>query len=245
MSRLLTLTRRELAAYFFSPLAYIVMTAYLFFTGFYFSFVFKEVLPGGSGQAAGVIFHICSLAAWLLTPFLTMRLLAEEKGRGTLEVLMTSPVTETQVVVSKYLSAFIFFMFLNLPTLVYLYLIRREVPAGGQFDYGPVCSGYIGLLLVGGVFISMGLFISSTTSSLLIAGLFSIFLNFIIWIVGNLKDRFQDENARKVVEFVGLYGHLDNFIKGVFSTQDFVYYLSFILLFVFLTIQVLESRRWR
>ena len=241
MSRLLTLTRREMGAYFYSPLAYIVMTAYLRFTGFYFFAIFPFVLQRGLAEGAGNIFHAFTMAAWLLTPFLTMRLVAEERGKGTIEVLMTAPVTETQVILSKYLAAVLFFIFLHLPTLVYVWLLAAE----GPLDPGPMASGYLGVLFVGATYLSMGLFISSTTASLVIAGLFSIFLNFMILVMGGVTDKIQNETLKAAVKYAGLYEHHEKFVKGVFNISDVVFYVSVIALFLFLSVQSLGSRRWR
>ena len=193
---------------------------------------------------ASVIREILGLLGFtslIISTMITMRLLAEEKRSGTLETLMTAPVTETEVVVSKYISALLFFMALIAPTVAYVILLD----VWGNPDYGPIISGYVGLVCMTGVFLSIGLWVSSLTSNQIVAVILTFVILLIGWVIGFAGDFFNQEYIKSVFKFIGFVQHFDSFGKGLIDTRDVIYCLSTIIFFLFLTVRTLESRRWR
>jgi len=238
MKNIITLSRRELASYFLSPLAYVIMTAFLIFSGYFFYTTLRYMAD------ASVIREILGLLGFIsmiISTMITMRLLAEEKRSGTLETLMTAPVTETEVVVAKYISALIFFLALIAPTIAYVILLD----IWGNPDYGTIISGYVGLVCMTGVFLSIGLWVSSLTSNQIVAVIITFVILLIGWVVGYAGDFFTQEYIKNIFKFVGFMNHFDSFGKGLIDTRDIIYCLSMIVFFLFLTVRTLESRRWR
>lgn len=238
MKNILTLSRRELAAYFLSPLAYVIMTAFLIFSGYFFYSTLRFM---ADASVLREILGLLGFTSMIISTMITMRLLAEEKRSGTLETLMTAPVTETEVVVSKYLSALIFFIALITPTLAYVILLD----IWGNPDYGPIISGYIGLVCMTGVFLSIGLWVSSLTSNQIVAVILTFVILLIGWVIGFSGEFFTQQYWKDVVKFIGFIDHFEAFGKGLVDTRDIVYCLSVILFFLFLTVRTLEARRWR
>ena len=162
MRKTWALVWRELIAYFSSPLAYVVMTAFLFINGYVFWLIVAYLNdPRTQAMAPLKLLFGGTIFFWLfvlfVVPVITMRLLAEERRSGTLEVLLTAPVSETQVVIAKFLSAFAFYVVLWLPTLAYVAILASY----SKLDWGPVAAGYLGIALLGGLFLSIGLFTSA------------------------------------------------------------------------------------
>jgi ABC-2 type transport system permease protein len=182
---------------------------------------------------------------WLVVVFvgavLTMRLLSEERRSGTIEVLMTAPVTEDQVVVGKFLAAMGFYIFLWLPTLSYPALLAYY----SEVDWGPVASGYVGILGLGSLFLAAGVLASALTRSQLVAAVLTFsFLVFMI-LIGFLGNLFTDTSVQELIGYLNLMAHMDDFAKGVVDTRRLVYYLATSALFLFLAARALESRKWR
>ena len=238
MSRATVIARRELASYFYSPIAYVAMFLFLIVAGF----VFREDFQPGQPVAMR---HIFESMVWLLVailPVLCMGLLAQEWATGTIETMMTAPVEEGEVVLGKFLGSFGFFLVLLAPTLLYLVMLALF----GDPDYGPIFSGYLGLVLVGALFISIGLFCSSLTRSQVVAAVAAAAILFLVTVVPwfaagqatltGLGRRLADQ---------GVMARYSDFAKGVIDTGNLVYFLAATAVFLFLTVKVLESRRWR
>ncbi|MFH1228497.1 MAG: ABC transporter permease [Planctomycetota bacterium] len=238
MKNIITLIRKELALYFYSPLAYVIICAYLFFAGYFF---YAIVSSSHDANAMRFTLDFISFISLIIAPMITMRLLSEEKRSGTLEMLMTVPVTETQVVVSKYLSSLAFFMAMNLPTLAYVVLLYKW----GKPDGGALISGYAGLLCLTGIFLAVGLFVSSFTSNQIIA----VIITFVLLIVGYFlgwSSQFVSSPLWKgLLSYAGFFDHYDSFRKGLIDSRDLVYCVSLIVFFLFLSVRMLEARRWR
>src|SRR5688572_7811934 len=178
MSRATVIARRELSSYFYSPIAYVAMFLFLVVAGYVFRQDFQP------GQPAGMR-SIFEWMVWLLVavlPVLCMGLLAQEWAAGTIETMMTAPVEEHEVVLGKFLGSFLFFLVLLAPTLLYLVMLMLY----GRPDFGPIFSGYLGLVLVGGLFISIGLFCSSLTKSQVVAAVAAAAVLFLVTVVPRL-----------------------------------------------------------
>lgn len=232
------IARRELSSYFYSPIAYVAMTLFLLASGFLFRNDFQE------GQPA-LMRTIFEWMVWLLVfivPVLCMGLMAQEWGTGTIETLMTAPISDTDVVVGKFLGSLGLVAILLVPTLLYVAILRIYA----QPDYGPILSGYLGILLVGALFVAVGLFCSSVTRSQIVAAVLAAAILFLVTIVPWWVGAKATLPAfwRTVVD-QGVFRRYADFSKGVIDTGNVVFFLAATAVFLFLTVKVLESRRWK
>lgn len=237
---------REFRAYFFSPIAYIVAALLLLVNGGVFWLIVSFLNDPRSQIGAPLeLFFGQTIFFWLIllfiAPVLTMRLLSEERRSGTIEVLMTAPVTEGQVVTGKYLAALLFYIFLWLPTVTYPLLLSYY----SEVDWGPVASGYLGVVGIGALFLSVGIFASALTRSQLVAAVLTFAMLIPLFMVGLVENLFNDESLRQIFSYLNLWLHMEEFGKGVVDTRRLVYYFSTIGLFLFLAARVLEARKWR
>jgi len=238
---------RELRAYFFSPMAWVLLTFFLLVNGYVFSLIvsfLSDPRAGGSTTPLKLFFgdtFFFWLVLLFVAPMLTMRLLAEERRSGTIEPLMTAPVSESQVVVGKYLAALAFYLFLWLPTLAYVLIVAR----GSEVDWGPIASGYLGILGIGAVFLAVGIFGSSFTRSQIVAAFVTFALLILLFAVGFLDSLVTDDTLRSFLGYLNLLQHMDEFGKGIVDTRRLVYYLTTVVLFLFLTSRALEAKKWR
>jgi ABC-2 type transport system permease protein len=238
MLRSPVIARRELASYFHSPIAYVAMTLFLLACGFWFRDDFQ---PGQPAEMRS-IFNQMIFMQVLIIPLLCMGLLAQEWATGTIETLMTAPVGETDVVLGKFLGSFGFFIVLLVPTLLYVVMLRIY----SQVDYGPIFSGYLGILLVGAMFVSISLFCSSLTKSQIVAAVSSVAILFLVTIAPwyASSEATLSPFWRKTVD-QGVFAKYADFTKGVIDTGSLVYFIVLTVVFLFLTVKVLESRRWK
>lgn len=237
---------RELRAYFFSPLAYIVAAMLLLINGGVFWLIVSYLNdPRAAIGAPLQLFFGQTFFFWLVLIFvaavLTMRLLSEERRSGTIEVLMTAPVTEVQVVIGKYLAALLFYCFLWLPTLTYAGIIAYY----SEVDWGPVAAGYLGVFGIGALFLSVGLLASALTRSQLVAAILTFALLIPLFTFGLLENLFNDDKLRRAFSYLNLWQHMEEFGKGIVDTRHLVYYLSATVLFLFLSAKALEAKKWR
>ncbi|HKH47748.1 MAG TPA: ABC transporter permease subunit [Thermoanaerobaculia bacterium] len=235
---------RELRAYFFSPLAYIVMFFFLIVTGFIFiNLVGNLVDPRVTAPdpALSYFFRSSWLMLILLAPVLTMRLISEELRSGSIEILMTAPITESQVVTGKYLAALTFYASLWLPTLVYAILIARQ----SEVDWGPVAAGYLGILSIGALLLAVGTFASATTRSQLVAAMVSVALVFLLFLLGMFEGLLTSEGLKQALSYVNLFDHIDELSRGIVDTRRLAYYGTGVLFFLFLATRALEDKKWR
>ncbi|MGD2114350.1 MAG: ABC transporter permease [Acidobacteriota bacterium] len=246
MSGILATLQRELRAYFYSPLAYVVLFFLLVVNGLVFalilSFLNDPLQPGGRPLD---LFFGGTLYFWLVMlfvpPVLTMRLLAEERRSGSIEVLMTAPVTEGQVVTGKYLAALLFYVFLWLPTLSYAGIVA----AGSDIDWGTVASGYLGILLVGALFLAAGVFASAMTSNQIIAAVMSFAILLGLLAIWPLEYLVNAPELKEVLAYLSIPQHMEELARGVVDTRRLVLYGSGTLFFLILTARALEARKWR
>ena len=239
MTRSPTIARREISGYFYSPIAYVALTVFLLAAGFFFQ---RDFDPG---QPAGLrnVFDQMVWALVFIVPVLCMGLLAQEWATGTVETLFTAPVGETDVVVGKFLGALGFFGLLLAPTLVYVVLLR----AYSRLDFGPIVSGYLGLILVGSMFVAVGLFCSSLTRSQVVAAVTTVALLFVITIAPYLLQQYASQLTPfwRGVADQGVYNRYVDFSKGVIDTGHVVFFVAITAVFLFLTVKILEARRWK
>jgi ABC-2 type transport system permease protein len=234
---------REMRAYFVSPLAYVVLFFFLFVNGFVFSYLAAALSDprAPAGPPMTFFFSWTPLFLLILSVVLTMRLLAEELRSGSIEVLMTAPVTEGQVIAGKYLAAFTFFSILWMPTLAYAAIIDHY----SEVDWGPVAAGYLGILLVGALFLSIGTFVSAMTSSQLVAAMVTGALLLVLLFLSLLADIFAGETAKQVFSYLSLSQHIDELSRGIVDSRRLVFYASSTLFFLFLASRALEDKKWR
>jgi ABC-2 type transport system permease protein len=178
----------------------------------------------------------------VLIPVITMRVLAEERGRGTLELLLTSPVRDWEVALAKWLGAFLFYVLLLATTLLYVGILRYYVP---NLDLGLIGATYIGLLLVGGAAVAIGVLASSLTRNQIVSFFIAMVALLMIWYAGYVIGYFVAPPANLFFEYVGGFNRFQSFMLGQAELRDIVYWLSLIAGCLFLTSRVLGSRRWR
>jgi ABC-2 type transport system permease protein len=246
MHRTWALYKKEVRSYFVTPLFYVVATVFLSLCGWFFYSDLNFFNQFGIGMDILNNFYqllfvdIATKAMTFTVPLLTMRLFAEERKLGTIELLFTYPLRDGEIVAGKYLAAATVFLIMLAGTFVYpLYLYTVQ-----PYATGVVTSGYAGLVLLGLVFIAVGLFVSSLTDSQVVAGVFSLFLVGALWLM-SWNEGAGSERLMNVVKAFSTFDHFWNFSKGVIDSSDVLYYLLLVVFFTILTLRVLESRRWR
>lgn len=232
------LFKKELMSYFNSPIAYIfigvflIVGNWLFFKNFYLI-----------GQASmRPYFEILPWIFLFISPAISMRVWAEEKKSGTIEFLLTLPITDWQVVLAKFLSA-LTFLFI---ALLFSISLPITVMSLGNMDVGPVIGGYIGALFLGGAYLALGIFISSLTKNQIIAFVLGLVVCFMAFMVGaDFVLMGAPQFLAPIMKFAGLGSHFYNISKGVIDSKDIIYYCSFIFVFLWLNTRVIESRGWK
>ena len=237
MRNILAVAGKEVKAYFTSPMAYVVAAVFLAITGYFFV------------QAVSQPFAEASIRGWLVpstfifvlwSPVLTMRLLAEEQKLGTLELLLTAPVRDHEVVLGKFLASLAILKGTVALTLYYVVLLFWF----GDPDLGPLLTGYLGLLLYGAATLAVGLMASSLTGNQIVAAV----VGFGILLLLTLSDQAAAITSglpSRILEGVSLTGHFSDFARGILDTNNVIYYVSVTVLFLFFTVRIVESRRWR
>lgn len=246
MQSFLAVFQRELRAYFYSPMAWIVLTFFLIIQGIIISLIVGFLAdPRASAEVTPFNYFFSSFFFWFtqlfITPVITMRLVAEERRSGTLESLMTAPVSENQVVTAKFTAALSFFAFLWLPTLAYPILIGRHT----EVDWGPLASGYLGTLGIGAVSLAAGMFGSSFTKNQIVAAVGSFGILMLLFIVPWADGLFQDPLISNVLGYINWLDHMEDFSRGIVDTRRLVYYFTTTALFLFLTGRAIEAKKWQ
>lgn len=228
---------KESKTYFTSPMAYIIGGVFLAITGYLFvssiSVPFPEASIRGWLDPSTTVFVL-----W--APAITMRLLAEEQKLGTLELLMTSPIRDYEIVLGKFAAVLAILLATLALTLFYVLLLFMY----GDPDFGPLLTGYLGIFLFGGASLSVGMLASSLTSNQVVAAIVS-FGALLLMLLTNQAADITSGLAAQVLEGVSLSGHFEDFSRGILDTNNVIYYLSVMAFFLFLTIRNVESRRWR
>ena len=228
---------KEIQIYFSNPVAYIVALIFLAVTGFFFVLDLTDPFPEASLTN---FFFGATIVLILLAPALTMRLLAEEQKLGTIELLLTSPVRDWEVIVGKYLSSLVFMLAMIGFTLYYPLLLVLF----GRPDPGPMYSGYMGLVLYSAAALAIGILTSTLTNNQIIAFVVAAGILLLMYFVNTGAGSGEGIWATLVTE-IGMRSHFDDFERGIIDTKHIIYFLSVTAFFLFLSIRALESRRWR
>lgn len=249
-----TICQKELHSYFRSPIAYVVMTIYALITGYFTwigvtAFMFQSVTLAAQGQSMPmnvndmVIRNVLSNTAVIglfLIPAISMRLFAEEKRSGTIELLVTSPVHDLEIIGGKWLAALLLFLAMLGITLVDMAVLFIY----GQPDWRPMAAGFLGLILFGGTLLAIGTFISSCTKNQIVAAAVSFAAGLMLWVL-EWSSQFGSSTVGKVLAYLSVLSHFDSFSRGVIDSKDVIYYISMIALGLFLTARSMESMRWK
>ena len=247
--------KKEMRLYFTSPVAWVVMTIFLFIAGYFFYSIFafytlasmQSAMNPQMGRELNVtdsvlrpLFSNMSVILLLLMPLITMRLFAEERRSGTIELLLTYPVRDGAVLVAKYLAALALYALMLALTLLYPGLVAFFT----RLEWGPLVSGYLGLLLMGATFLAVGIFASSLTENQIVASITTFGILLFLWVIGWSAEYVGGAWGR-VLSHLSLLDHFDTFARGVLDTKDVIYYVDVTVIALFLTLRSLEARRWK
>ena len=233
MTSIWTITKKELRHYFNSPIAYVILFIYLAISGYFFAY--NLFLYGVVSMRSYL--QTIPLILLFFVPALSMRLLAEERKTGTLEHLVTLPVSDIEILLGKFLGALSFYVVMVGITFIYPVALSTL----GKLDWGPVIGGYIGLVFLGACIIGIGLFASSLTSNQIVAFIVAFAIGFVLYLVGQSTQYIPA--VAGLVDFLGFTSHFNNISTGIIDSRDVLYYLSLITLMLFLTLQSLLNRK--
>ncbi len=248
----MTIAGKELRSYFGSPVAWVLMGLFAILFGYFYNvylnfFVSPMQQQFGPPPTKNVnsemirpLLQNASVLILFLLPMITMRTYSEEKRSGTIELLLTSPVTDVQIILGKFVGAIGLYAGLLAVTFLYVILLFGF----GSPEWKPILSGYLGLFLLGASFVSIGLFISSTTKNQMVAGAASFVVLLMFWIINWFADSSGPTTAA-ILNYLSVTQHFDDFGKGVIDTKHLVFYASFIAFGLFLTLKSVDSERWR
>jgi ABC-2 type transport system permease protein len=227
--------RKELKSFFNSPVAYIVIVVYLVILGWFFT----SNLFLNNISTLRTVFEMTPFLLLFFGPAITMRLISEEKKSGTLELLITKPVKESEIITGKFLAAWALYFFTLLPTLCY-YITVTII---GTLDTGAVIGGYLGLMLVGAVFLAISVFGSSLTENQIVAFIVSLFIVFALFMLDKVLF-YLPSSLGTVLEYISIDYHFSNIARGVIDSRDLIYYASAVGFALFMATVVLQKRRW-
>ncbi|MEI7982047.1 MAG: gliding motility-associated ABC transporter permease subunit GldF [Bacteroidota bacterium] len=241
-----TLFRKEINGFFNSLIGYIVMIVFLVMIGL-FLWVFPlefNILDNGFANLDG-LFMLAPFVFLFLIPAITMRSFAEEKKSGTLELLMTQPLTDMQVILAKYFAGVVLVVHSLIPTLVYYFSVYSLGLPAGNLDSGAIWGSYIGLLFLGSGFVAIGVFSSSLTDNQIISFILAVFICFFVYMgFGFIYTFIVSGKTGLIIESLGLNAHFSSMSRGVIDTRDVIYFISVTAFFILLTKLSLESRKW-
>jgi ABC-2 type transport system permease protein len=249
---ILAIADKELRSYFASPIAYILIGFFLLPFGVFFylyltAFVKTSMQQAQFGGAMNInqsviryVLQNASVIILFIMPMITMRTYSEEKRSGTIELLLTSPVTDVEIILGKFFGALGLYAAMLSVTLIYIGILFVY----GNPEWRPVAAAYLGLLLMGGTFVSLGLLISSTTSNQIVAGVVTFVVFLLLWIIGWFADT-AGPTIGPITSWLSITEHFDDFSKGIIDTKHVLYYLSLITFGLFLTAKSVDSERWR
>ncbi len=254
MGNILAVAQKETRAYFASPIAYVVIGLFALLFGYFYvailSFFVEQSMQGGQfGMPAPVNVNQQMIRPVLLNttvvflfvlPMVTMRTFAEEKRSGTIELLLTSPLTDLQLIIGKFLGTLVMFAGFLAVMAIYIGILFFF----GNPEWKPVVTAFFGLLLMGGAFLSVGLFVSSLTKNQIVAGMLTFAVFLLLWIIDWIGN-FVGPTLEPIFTYLSITQHFDDFAKGVIDTKHVLYYLSFITFGLFLTAKSVDSERWR
>ena len=254
MRNTLAIAGKELRSYFAGPIAYIAIGLWALLYGYFFVailqfFVRNSMQMGqmGGPQSMNVnqqlirpLLQNVTIMILFVMPMVTMRTYSEEKRSGTIELLLTSPLSDFQIIMGKFLGAMALYGVMLLVTMLHIALLFIY----GNPEWKPILTAYLGLLLLGGCFISLGLLISSLTKNQIVAAMVTFAVFLMLWVVDWIS-QFTSPTMQQVLTYLSITQHLDDFVRGVVDTKHLVYYFSFIAFGLFLTARSVDSERWR
>ncbi len=247
--------RKELYSLFASPVFYVVAVVFLLISGYflYSAVAYYNILSFQASQNPMALKQLnttdmvvrpflmdVSIVLLLISPLLTMRLYAEERKSGTIELLFTYPVSDLSTLLAKFCAVLSAFLVILAGTLPGMFLLDYV----GDPNWKALLCGYLGVALLGGAFLALGLFTSSLTQNQIVAAVLSFGALLMFWIIGWVKN-LVDPGMARFVEYISITKHFESFTKGVLDSRDLIYYLLFMVLFLFLTLRQMESYRWR
>jgi len=248
----LAIAHKELRSYFSSPMAYIVIGFFLLPFGVFFylylhDFVSRSLGMSQFGGAMNInqmvirgVLQNASVIILFIMPMITMRTYSEEKRSGTIELLLTSPVSDFEIILGKFFGALGLYIAMLAVTLLYIGVLFVY----GNPEWRPLVAAYLGLLLMGGAFVSLGLLISSTTGNQIVAGVVTFVVFLMLWIIGWFADS-AGPTIGPITQYLSITEHFDDFAKGIIDSKHVVYYLSLITFGLFLTSKSVDTERWR
>ena len=249
------IAKRDLGSFFNSPIFYVVTTVFLIIYSFIFfnilTFFSFQSLQAGQLQAMGMSLNLnemvvepslqnMSVILLMIIPVITMRSFAEEKKTKTFRLLLSSPVPLREIVFGKFMACMIVvtvMILISSYSIGFLFLL-------GEPEFGPIITGYAGVVLMAGCYVSVGVFASSLTDNQIVAAVLTFGFSLFMWVIG-WGAQAAGATTGQVLQFLSIVDHMERFLKGIVDTSDLVYYLSFILLSLFLCNRVLDSNRWR
>ena len=254
MSNLLAIYKRDLKGYFFSPIAYVVIGLFLLVNGIFFYVLLSSFLEYSyavmiqrQGYPINVnllmirpFFQNMSVIVLFVIPMITMRSFSEEKKSGTMELLLTSPLTNWQLILGKFLASFTLYFVMVMVTFLFMVFLL----IWGNPSLVPILISYLGILLMGLVLVALGNFISSLTENQIVAAVGTFGATMFLWVIG-FAGNFAGKVFGEIFKYLSIVNHFDDFSKGVFDTNHLVYYLSLTFLMLFFTYQSIESSKWR
>ena len=246
MNNLIALTSREWKAFWYSPIAYVVGACFLLLQGFIFWLLLtalNDPLADPSWIISQAFFgtFFYWMIALAIPPLLTMRTLSEEKRTGTMEVLLSAPVTDWQGVGAKFLGAWLAYGALWAMTIIYFLVLGRLT----ALDWGPILTGYLGTMLLGGVFIAIGVLASSLTRNQIIAAVLGFVLMLLVFATSFVGFFVTDPSSKRMIEYFSILDHVRDFARGIVDTRPLVCYASLIVIALFLAVRAIASPRWR
>ena len=249
------IAKRDLGSFFNSPIFYVITTVFLIIYSYIFvnilSFFSMQSMQSGQFQQMGMALNInemviepsfqnMAVVLLLIIPIVTMRSFAEEKKSKTFRLLLSSPVDLKEIIWGKFLACIIvitLMVLISSYSIGFLFMI-------GEPDIGPVLTGYLGILLTAGCYVSVGIFASSLTENQIVAAVITFGFSLFMWVIG-WGSQAANSTTGQVLEYLSVIEHMDRFLKGMIETSDLTYYLSFIIFGLFLCYRTLDSNRWR
>jgi ABC-2 type transport system permease protein len=255
MGNVIAIAQKELKSYFSSPIAYITIGFFALLYGYFYiailSYFVRQSMQmgqfGGGPQTLNInqvmirqLLQNVTILILFIMPMITMRTYSEEKRSGTIELLLTSPLTDLQIILGKFLGALALWAIMLAVSLIHIGLLFVY----GNPEWKPIATAYLGLLLLGGCFISVGLFISSLTKNQIVAGMVTFAVFLFLWVITWIGG-FSGPTIDSLTQYLSIIDHYDDFGKGVIDTTHLIYYVSFITFGLFLTAKSVDSERWR
>jgi ABC-2 type transport system permease protein len=240
LNAILAITQRELSSLFYSPIAYVVGFIFLLLTGYFF--VSETLIPGNEASMRFLFEKMAGVLVFAL-PLLTMRSIADEFSSGAIETLMTAPVSDLSVIMGKFVGSLLFYFGLLATTIPHLLLLGHYAP---DMVGSTVLTGYLGMVLLGAMFIAIGIFASSCTRHQLLAATIATAILAVFTFVVDYGAEFARKMwERDVCAYLNIFGHFDDFSKGILDSKSIIFFVSGTVFFLFLATKVMESRRWR